>query len=137
MAVSLKAIVPRTFRVINPARVEVEMRAGMREYLEEVKKIMQDNYNTAEPSPAYTRTNKMRRGWVVAVRSNNFGELTNSVRYAGLVQGPNRPSVNERVRQQARFRRRGWKSISDVARETRHSYARTMNRRIKSTLEKR
>jgi hypothetical protein len=137
MSVSLRAIVPKKFRIINPGRVEIEMRAGMREYLEEVKKIMQDNYETAEPSPSYTRTNKMRRGWRVAVRSNNFGELTNSVRYTGLVQGPNRPSVNERVRQQARFRRRGWKSISDVVRDTKHRYERVMNRRIRSTLERR
>jgi len=137
VAVSLRAIVPKKFRVINPARVEVEMRAGMREYLEEVQKIMQDNYETAIPSPSYTRTETLRKGWKVHVRSNNFGECVNAVRYAGLVQGPNRPAVNERVRQQARFRRKKWKSISDVVRETAKKYPQAMNRRIKSTLEKR
>lgn len=137
MAVSLRAIRPRAFRLIVPTRVEVEARAGMREYLEEVKKIMQDNYNTARPSPGYTRTNTMRKGWRVIVRSNNFGDLVNAVHYTSLVQGPNRNTTTGRVTQQARFRERGWLSISDVARNTKKRYARIMNRRIKSTLEKR
>ena len=137
MAVSLRAIRPRVFRVIIPTRVDIEARAGMREYLDEVKKIMQDNYETARSSPGYTRTNRMRKGWKVRVPSNNFGDLINDVRYTSLVQGPNRNTTTGRVLQQARFRERGWLSISDVARDTKHRYERIMNRRIKSTLERR
>lgn len=95
----------------------------MRSYLEEIKRDLQSDYDTVPETPSYDRTRELRRGWRVIVRSNNFGDLINDKRYAYLVQGP--------LGQQRRdHRRRGWRSITEVARIHRPRFAPIVNRVI-------
>jgi hypothetical protein len=143
MTVSLKAIRPSKFKTINAAVTKQAARDGIKEYLNEVKQIMKDNYNTAQEGK-YKRRNTGKRGgytgvggsWVVSVRSHNFGVLTNDAKdergrpLAAFVQGPRRGRVGPDFQSQE-MRDRGWKPITDVVRATAKRYEEIMNRKIR------
>lgn len=135
--ISYRSITPKQFRLIDSRVVDRNLRDGMREYLEKVKKIMQDNYNTTQSPTVYKRTYELQKGWKVYVRSNNYGDLINDAtektgrrkQYAAYVQGPRTGGVGQR--QTPFMRRRGWKSITDVTRETRRDFVKVMSRKIR------
>lgn len=130
MQISLRAIRPTKFRLIDPAKTEQEIRGGLRQYLNEVKTILQADYGKVAPSPNYTRTGKTGAGWQVSVPSHNYGELTNVTPYAVFVQGPFGGGRGIGSRQTRLNRSKGWQSITDVARSTSKRYAQIMNRSI-------
>lgn len=124
MTISLRAIRPRRFNLIDPLKTDIEARAGIREYLEHVKRQLQD-YPPEHVGQRYVRTYKLQRGWKINIPSRYYGDLYNEMPYAGVVQGV-------RGVQQVRFRRWGWESITDIARRTAKDYHDIMNRRIRS-----
>lgn len=144
MPISFRAIRPSRFKTIHPEVTKQAARDGIREYLKEVEKIMKDNYNTAEVGRVYKRRgNQARRGykgvrgsWRIHVQSHNFGELLNDAKdergrpLAAFVQGP-RPGGVGPTYQSREMRKRGWKSITDVTRETRRRYVEIMNRKVR------
>lgn len=129
--VYLKAIRPKKFKVIDPGHVSTELRAAMRLYLNQVKLELIADYAKVPPGKTYIRTRDLARGWKIRIPSDNFGELTNSVRYAVYVQGPHGGGRASGSRQAAFHRRRGWQSVSDVARRTRKQYVQLMNRAVR------
>lgn len=141
--VSLKAITPKRLRLIDENKLRVTLAYNMRSYLEYVRVQMQANYNSVAPSPTYTRTHALQQGWeIVEPVTAEQGTLVNNVRYSGFVQGPNRIRESGdlgndimRVQQSAAMRKRGWKSISDVARESKKRFKTVMNRSITGSVE--
>jgi hypothetical protein len=137
MTVTLQAIRPSRFDLISPERTQANVRRSMKRYLNEVKKILQENYNTVPTSPNYTRTHDLQQGWEVSVSPDGSqGFLFNETPYAVFVQGPKGGGRGTGSRQTAAMRNRGWLSISDVARVTRPRFNELMNRSIQGSSEK-
>jgi hypothetical protein len=148
---SLKAITPKRLFKVNEAALTLNLRTNMESYLNYVRAQMQEDYNRVPertsnnykakpPIRKYKRTNRLQRGWKVSpvgfVNGTMTGIVYNNVSYAGYVQGPNRTIESEaradleQVRQSRKLRKRGWRSISDVARQTRKRFDTVMNRSI-------
>ena len=131
--VSLRAIRPKRFRVIDPIRTETEVRAGIRIYLEEVKQELQNDYNKVPPGRTYKRkgySGGVRGGWKISVPSHNYGLLINDVPWAVYVQGPFGGGRGKGSRQARNMRSRGWQSITEVSRRTRKHFEQLMNRAV-------
>lgn len=126
MTVGLRAINPRPRALLNPALSDKEMRAGIRQYLQEVRRLLR-RYPPPDPHSTYIRTEQLRDGWEIRVPSRYYGEIYNSTYYAAMVQG--KDGVQRRL-----FRRKGWKNITTISRETSKRYGDIMNRRVVSAL---
>ena len=126
MVVGLKAIQSRGFAKLNPQLSDKELRAGIRQYLREVRTLLR-RYPPPDPQSRYIRTEQLRDGWKINVPSRYYGELTNSTFYAAMVQG--KDGVQRRM-----FRQKGWKNITTISRETSKRYAEIMNRSVASAL---
>lgn len=153
---SVTAIRPKKFTVFNPTALQSEGRKQMRLYLQAVRDELIANYEEAEQTPRGARLEgrataktKRTRQWVRGIgdkrdRSQNLraswhievsgstgseGILFNTATYAVYVQGPRREhGRGPGTRQAAHMRRRGWRSITDVARETKPLFFTLMNR---------
>ena len=129
--ISLKAIRPKRFNLIDPGRTIANIKKSQKRYLEEVKRQLNAGYSDVTPSPRYTRTNKLRDGWIIEVSTDgSTGTLKNRAAHAVYAVGPRGGGRGRGERQAAFQRQRGWKSISDVARETRPRYVQLMNRSL-------
>lgn len=131
MPVGLKSIRPKKFNLIDPTRTVANIRKAQKRYLESVRDQLNKGYDDVAPSPKYTRTNKVRNGWRIEVSPDgSTATLTNSEEHAVYPVGP-RGGGRQAGSRQAQFQRqRGWKSISDVARETKPLYRQLVNRAI-------
>lgn len=131
MALSLKSIRPKRFNLIDPARTIANIRRGQQRYLEDVVKQLNEGYDRATPSKRYIRTNAVRNGWIINVSADgSVATLTNSAGHAVFPVGPRGGGRQKGSRQAAFQRKRGWRSISDVARATVPKYKQLMNRAI-------
>lgn len=135
----LKAIIPKNTRIVDAEHGIENCRKEMEAYLKSIRDELNAGYREVPPSPRYRRTKKLQRGWNIKIRRYGIsGDLTNDAtdkygrQYAVYVVGPRRDGgrgVGEH--QTAKMRRRGWKSISDVARRRAPEYQRIMNRAIR------
>lgn len=129
MAVTLKAIRPKKFKNLDPTRTKANVRKGMQNYLESVKKQLQEY--PEQKNTAYTRRYRLKRGWTIAKNDGTEGLLVNGIWYAVYAQGPRGGGRGKGERQTQIMRSLGWKSISDIARETRPRFKQIMNRAVK------
>lgn len=135
MPIKLLAVRPKKFQLIDPTRTRYNVRRGIKNYLEGVARQMAEYPPKANPA-GYQRTYRLRQGWlqpgsIHMSADGTSGELINPVLYAVYVQGPRGKPKGQR--QAAFLRRLGWKSISDVARETAPRYKQIMNRALKGS----
>lgn len=132
MPVSLKAITPKKFQVIDPTKTTLALRKEMTAYLELVKKQLQDY--PAQKRFKYVRTYNLKRGWSIIISPDGTdGMLVNGIKYAVYVQGPRGGGRGRGEAQLARMRKLGWPSITDVARRTRPLFPTVMNRALKGS----
>jgi hypothetical protein len=126
----LQAIRPKRFELIDPRAVERDLENTNRRYGLDVGKAMA-KYPAQKPT-RYRRTGDYGRGWTApgAVRAS-AKEVTvvNRVPYSVYVGGP--LSGNKGERQTAVMRKKGWPSITNVARETKRNYVQLVNRAIR------
>lgn len=137
MPIVLKAIRPKKFFLLNPARTRANVVRSQRRYLEGLRTELRSDYSKVSASQNYTRTGDLGAGWKIEVSSDGSqGFLYNDVEYAAYVQGPRHVGgrgVGER--QAAHMRKRGWRSISDIARANVKRYTELMNRSIQPKAE--
>src|ERR1044072_2397462 len=134
MPVSLKAITPKKFKLIDPTKTTAALRTNMRAYLELVKKQLQEY--PPQKNFRYVRKYNLKRGWnIVMSPDGTDGQLVNGVKYAVFVQGPRGGKRGRGEAQLARMRKLGWPSITDVARRTRPLFPTVMNRALKGSRE--
>jgi hypothetical protein len=131
MTTVLKAIRPRRLQLVDPDHVYSNVSHGLEAYLNSVKKKMQGDYGRVTPKPNYTRTQRLYRGWEIHMLQPGVGELVNNTPYAVYAQGPRSHGQGPGAHQAAAMRRRGWRSITDVARDTKKDYYEIMNRAVK------
>lgn len=132
MTVKLVAITPRSVRR-DPNTIRNELNGNMRSYLELCKKLVSE-YPAQQPDSRYVRTGTLGRGWEIKVKRFAVeGTLTNDTPYAVFASGPYGQGIRNAKyeRQTILMRSLGWKSITDVARETRPIYVGLVNRSIK------
>lgn len=130
MPLGLQAIRPKRFELIDPGAVVADLEKSNREYVLKVGRQMAD-YPSQRPTK-YVRTGDYGRGWTApgAVRASaTEATLVNQVPYSVWVGGPN-PSHGQ-PGQTKDMRKRGWKSITDVARETKREYVQLVNKAIR------
>jgi len=163
MATVVEAITPKKFFNVNSSKLKLELRKNMKAYADSMVRKLQEyppqqtksktrlkDFETLKPggtgrarSP-YKRTQALHDGWKAYVAPdgsqgivfNNAVNKGRSVSYAFYVQGPhgrNEPSHGKRKR--ADNRSRGWKSVTDVARETKKEFTTVVNRAILSSSE--
>lgn len=107
------------------------IRGNITTYLQTIKLELISDYLRVAPSPNYKRTHALAKGWEVHVNSDTEGFLTNDVEYAQYVQGPRRAGGREVGERQARkLRQKGWRSISDIARQDIKIFEQLVNRSI-------
>lgn len=151
--VQLKAInTIKARKIFNAAGLQAESRKQMNNYLKRVRDKLILNYNDADVTPTGARYEgrenvRRRREWVRGVgdkrnKSENMrgswhidvnhdgslGTLFNTASYAVYVQGPRGHGRGPGQRQAKKMRDRGWRSITDVARETYKEFTIVMNR---------
>ena len=138
MTIRLVAITPKHLRLIDDNQMLLNMSHGTEAYLNTVRKEMQSDYGRVPITPNYpVRTYALSRGWEIHMDPGGFsGELVNTTGYAVFVQGPRRHGgrTSSGHAQTAVMRRRGWRSITDVARETRREYIQMVNKSIKGSV---
>lgn len=137
MAISLRAITPKSRRIFDGTTIQRNASRGIKRYLEKVKEELQDGYNKAEVSPNYRRTDKLYEGFHISIDANGQGGwLTNDAEdkngklYAVYVIGPRGGGRGQGERQSQLQRSRGWPSVTDVARRNAPFYKDVMNRAI-------
>lgn len=134
MTVVLEVIRPKKYQLVDPQLVRSAVRRNMRQYLEEVKSILEYDYHLVPPGRTYIRTYNLQLGWEVHVYNDGAsGALTNDTPYAVFVQGPRGGGRSEGQRQSQMQRSRGWQSITDIARTTRPRFIQLMNRSVKGS----
>lgn len=153
--VSLKAITSKRARTaFNVAGLQSESRKQMTNYLKKVRNELIANYEEVSPTARgaklegrttertkrtgqwvrglgdrKTRSQNMRAQWHIQVNGDGSnGFLFNTATYAVYVQGPRGSGRRAGQRQAAHMRRIGWRSITDVARETYKEFVVVMNR---------
>lgn len=130
MPLGLQAIRPKRFEVIDTRAVASDLEKINRQYALDVGKQMAQ-YPPQKPT-RYKRTGNYGRGWTApgAVRASaSEVTLVNRVTYSVYVGGPRQGAVGER--QTKVMRGKGWKSITDVARETKRNYVQLVNKAIR------
>lgn len=138
MTISLRAIRPKRFQLIDPIRTQVNVRRGIRRYLERVRDDLREGYDTVpEDYTKYKRTDELYYGFRIVIDANGQGgTLYNDAKdkrgraYAVYVIGPKGGGRGIGERQSQLQRRRGWPSITDVARRNRPLFKQLMNRSI-------
>jgi hypothetical protein len=126
----VQAIRPKRFEVIDPRAVVTDLEATNRRYALDVGKQMA-TYPSQRPTK-YRRTGNYGRGWTApgAVKASAAEvTLVNRVGYSVYVGGPKQGNKGER--QTKVMRGKGWKSITDVARETKREYVQLVNKAIR------
>lgn len=133
MPLGLRAIRPKRFEVIDPRAVVADLEKTNRQYLLDVGEEMA--YYPPQRPTKYKRTGDYGRGWSSpgAVRASaSEATLVNRVPYAVYVGGPWPQSRHEKGQRQTKVMHgKGWKSISDVARDKKKSYVQLVNRAIR------
>lgn len=130
MPLGLQAIRPKRFDVIDPRAVVSDLEKTNRSYALDVGKAMA-KYPSQRPT-RYVRTGDYGRGWTAPgsiKASASEVTLVNRVGYSVYVGGPRQGNKGER--QAAVMRKKGWQSITDVARETKRNYVQLVNRAIR------
>lgn len=132
MPLGLQAIRPKRLAPVNTARVLADAQRANKQYGLKVAAKMQ-KYPSQEPTD-YVRTGDYGRGWTApgAVKATPH-EVTvvNRVKYSVYVGGPKGGGRKKGERQAAVMRKKGWPSITDVARETKKDYSDLVNRAIR------
>lgn len=133
--ITFQAITPKKkLQLVNEQGLFRSAHLNMKNYLESIKSVMQNNYDSAKKSPKYKRRKEndgIWSGWEITVSSDGLeGSITNEIRGAAYVQGPRRLRGESTVSQLPQMRQRGWKSITDVAQQQHASYVRVMARSI-------
>lgn len=130
MPLGLVAIRPKRFDIVNIDRPALE-RAN-RQYALDIGKKMAD-YPPQRPS-TYRRTGDYGRGWFAPgsiKASASEVTLVNRIPYAVYVGGPKYGGRGKGERQTTDMRKRGWKSISDVARSEKKRYVQLVNKALR------
>lgn len=131
MSIGLEAIRPKKVALIDTRRVQREVLKAHNAFAAAIKTGMTAGYQRVAESPRYRRTGTYGRGWSApsSTRITLEGVLiANRVRYAKWVGGP----LNKRPGQARVMRRKGWPSITDVAREAGRRYRPLIIRAVKS-----
>lgn len=136
MTAIIKAIRPRRFTQVSPTLTAGGARLNMKQFLEEIREEMEQNYLEVKESNEYRRTGELLAGWsepdaLQVSADGSVGTLINEVPYAVYVQGPRGGGRGPGQRQSRHNRSLGWKSITDVANAKRKQYLQVMNRAYK------
>lgn len=136
MTTIIKSIRPKRFTQVSPTLTASASRQNMKQFLEEIRQEMEENYLDVPPSSEYNRTGRVLAGWsepdaLQVSADGSQGTLVNEVPYAVYVQGPRGGGRGSGQRQSSHNRSLGWKSITDVANAKRKQYLQIMNRAYK------
>lgn len=136
MTTIIKSIRPKRFTQVSPTLTASAARQNMKQFLEEIREEMEQNYLEVPESDQYNRTGELLAGWsepgALQVNADGSqGTLVNEVPHAVYVQGPRGGGRGPGQRQSQHNRSLGWKSITDVANRKRKQYLQIMNRAYK------
>lgn len=136
MTTIIKSIRPRRFTQVSPTLTASASKQNMKQFLEEIREEMEENYLSVPESQEYDRTGKLLAGWsepdaLTVSPDGSVGTLVNETPYAVYVQGPRGGGRGPGERQSQHNRSLGWKSITDVANAKRKQYLQIMNRAYK------
>jgi hypothetical protein len=153
MPTVIQAITPKKFFTINKGQFKQQLRQNLNDFSkiaiaklqvyppqQTKSKTRVKDFETLKPGgtgrarSGYKRTGELRRGWKRIIRPdasgviiyNNAVNKGRHVSYAIYVQGPRGRG------QRPDFRRRGWVSVTDVARETKKDFATVAIKAIKA-----
>lgn len=133
MPLGLRAIRPKRLVLIDTAQIKRDLPAVHRRYLLEVAGEM-SKYPPQQGS-RYRRTGNYGRGWTApgAIRVDARGAtLVNRIPYAVYVGGPWPQGGRQKGERQTQvMHKRGWQTISVVARKTKKRYVGLVNRAIR------
>jgi len=133
MPLGLQAIRPKRFELIDPRAVVTDLEKTNRQYALDVGKQMA--YYPPQRPTRYKRTGNYGRGWTApgAVRASATEvTLVNRVGYSVYVGGPWPQSGHDKGERQTKVMHgKGWKSISDVARDTKKNYVQLVNKAVR------